>query len=145
MGDARHKNPPPPGPGEIVTPAFRKQARDIMRANKVTNRLHGWKPGNASRLIENDADLAVEVIGNKKGKTQIANILGPVKPTTKPRGLIDRTTFLPAIRKALKMDGPVSVNVEPSRVPVVSWIAGLPEEDFVVFENAYKAELRRRG
>lgn len=116
-----------------------------MRANKVTNRLHGWKPGHLERLIENDAELAVEVIGNKEGKTQIGNILGPVKSTTRARGLIDRTTFLPAIRKALKMDEPISIDVEPARAPVVSWIAGLSDEDFVVFENAYKNWLRKRG
>lgn len=144
MGDARHKKPREPGDEEIVTASFRRKARSIMQANRVTNRLHGWKPGDPGYLIEDDVQLAIAVIGNADGKTQIGNILGPVRATTKPRNLIDRTTMLGKIRAALKMSDPVTVQVDPSRAQVVSWISSLTDEEFLVFETAYKSVKKQR-
>ena len=144
MSDARHKKSPPPADlEEDVTPAFRELARGIMRTNALTNKMHGWTPGHRERLIENDVELAVVVIGNKDGKTQIGNILGPVKPTTKARGLVDRSTFVQKIRVALKMDEPIPISVDPRRAPAMAWISGLSDKDFAVFDNAFRAAIRK--
>lgn len=149
MGDERHKKSRPTGrDSEIVTPAFRKRARNIMRANKVVNRAHRRRPGDPEYLIDNDVQLAIKVIGKADGKTQIANILGPVKPTTltpeRERELIDHTTFLPAIRRALKMSDPILVCVEPDRALIVEWIAGLDDDNFSVFLIEYERQQAKR-
>jgi hypothetical protein len=145
MGDTRHRKTLPKGPEEIVTPAFRNKARDIMRANKLKNEAHGIGPEDSRYLIDNDVQLAIVVIGNKEGKTQIGNILGPVKPTTKPRGLVDRTEFLQPIREALNMEDPIFVKIDVQRrAPIVEWIAGLPESDFAVFESAWEQAAKKR-
>lgn len=145
MGDARHKKSPvADDEEEDVTPQFRAQARAIMRANKFANAAHGNRVGDADYLIDDDVQLAIAVIGTEDGKTQIANLLGPVRPTTKPRKLIDRSVYVKKIRRALKMTEPISVSVDPNRRHVVTWIASLPDSEFLIFENAYKAALRKR-
>lgn len=146
MGDARHKNSPAvDDEEEDVTPQFRAQARAIMRANEITNAAHGKRVGDLGYLIDNDVQLAIAVIGSADGKTQIANLLGPVRPTTKPRKKpIESSVYVKKIRRALKMTEPISVQVDPDRRHVVSWIASLPDSEFIIFENAYKAALRKR-
>jgi hypothetical protein len=133
MGDSRHKKSPPPADlEEDVTEEFRREVRDVLDINKMSNKRRGLKRDDPGYLVSNQAELA-DVIG--VDKNLVKNMLGGVRPGTKVR-LIARSTYVGAIRRALQLAPVTQVSVRADRAQLVKLFADLPEAHFRFFERA---------
>jgi hypothetical protein len=140
MGDERHKKSPPPAAlEEDVTERFREEVRSTLAANKTRNRALGLHKGDPGYQISNQAELA-DAIG--VDKNLIKNMLGGVRAGTKTK-LIQRSTYVGAIREALKLSAVSQITVPSERASVLLILAGLPADIFRGFEDAVKAQHRR--
>jgi len=108
MGDALHKKPPPPDEEDDVTPEFRKRVIEKLAENRKLNEQNGIRQRDPSRLIDDRASLARAV---KTDTTQINNILGPVRSSSKPKKLVDRSVFVRPIQKALKLEATRTIEI----------------------------------
>lgn len=140
MGDARHKKPAPDEPEEVVTDAFRKKVRDTLETNKRLNNLRGKRKGQPGYLISNRAELA-EACGTDI--TMINKIIGPARETSKV-DLVATSTFLGRIRRALDISE-ISLSVPLDRSEVLGFLAGLPDEQFKVFDEEVRRLMRQSG
>ncbi len=140
MGDARHKNSPPPSEDEEdVTDDFRRDARALMKTNEDLNGISGANEGEIGYLIDSQAALARRL---KVSDKHISNILGPVRKGSK-WDRVDRSTYVKPIREALKMPTLISVPVPAARADIVRWFALLPDDEFAGFEGALSAARER--
>lgn len=108
MGDARHKNPPPPEDEEDVTPRFRELVKAQLAANRKTNERNGIGKRDPNRLIDDRASLGRAV---DTDATQINNILGPVRSSSKPKKLVDRSAFVGPILRVLGIVPDVTLQI----------------------------------
>jgi hypothetical protein len=138
MGDSRHKKSPPPSDlEEDVTPAFRKQVRELLDNNEQSNKLRGLRKGDPGYRISNQSELADAIPGCDK--SQLRRMLGGVRAGTKVTNPIHRSTYVAAIRAVLGMPPVRSVLVREDRARIVQLFAELPDEAFKIFESALKA------
>lgn len=144
MGDARHKNAPNGDDLDLVTEEFRRDARFRIEAHKAYNRASGLKPGDPGWKIDNYAKLA-EAVGTDT--TQITNILGPVRSTSKPKRdgkLVGRSVFVRKIREALGLTPTRALSVPLDLVPLVERWSEVREGDRRLILEAITSVLRQQ-
>jgi hypothetical protein len=139
MGDARHKDSPPTGVEEDVTPAFRAQVLEILDVNGRLNRLRKLRPGDPEYRICTRPELAAAV---GTDKTMINKILGPVRPTTKIK-MVAESTFVRPIRNALGLPPLTSIAVREDRAQTLRDLAELPDDEFRLFEDEVRRAARK--
>jgi hypothetical protein len=146
MGDERHKRSPLPADlEEDVTDAFRQEVRDVLEINEISNKRKGLKKGTPGYLISNQSELAdalTEELGHKVDKNSIKKLIGGVRPETKVK-LTERSTYVGAIRRVLQLAPVMQFTVRADRAPLLRLIAGLPEEEFKIFERAVADRVKR--
>ena len=65
MGITAHNKSPPDEPKELVTPAFRKLVREILKTNAVDNDLRGLVRGDPDYRWCSHAELAEAIKGDR--------------------------------------------------------------------------------
>lgn len=108
MGDARHKGPYPTGVEREITDEWRERVRAQLAANRVLNKNSGRRR-DPDRPPDDHASLARAIGADKTG---IANLIGPVRPTSRanPRPLSSTSAYHDEIVRVL--------GVPPSTKPV---------------------------
>jgi hypothetical protein len=139
MSDARHKKSPPNEESEKVTDTFRKEARRALELNKESNELRGLRKGAESYRISSQAELA-DALGTSK--RMVSRIIGGVRAETEI-DLVDDSVFVGPIRRLLELAPITSISVRTTRAPVVRFIAELPDDQFKVFEEAVRRQMRK--
>lgn len=86
---------------DIVTDEFRREVRLALERNKIANRAAG-RTRDPDRPPDDQASLARAINADK---TLIGAILGPVRETSqiKRDKLVERSSFVPAIRRVLEL------------------------------------------
>lgn len=102
MGDSRYKNAPTNAQELTVTEEWRQRVKAALARNKDRNRAAGISR-DKKRPPDDHASLA-DAVGTDK--TQIANILGKVKTTSRSSDLVDSSTFVRPISEVLGIDLP---------------------------------------
>lgn len=138
MGNAPHKKSPPDDPAEDVTELLVGEVLTALRVNEQWNSLRRLRPGDEGYKISNRAELGRAVGADKN---QIGNILGPVNKD-KPWKPTGRSRYLARIRRVLELQPVGDLPVRVSRMPVLRFIADLPDAEFKVFEDEYNRRLK---
>jgi len=139
MGDARHKKTPPIDE-EDVTPRFRDLVLAQLEANRKTNERNGIGRRDPSRLIDDRASLA-RAVGTDT--TQINNILGPVRSSSKPKKLVDRSAFVRPIQRALHIESTVMIEVPEADAARVRKLLSVDRVSAELFEGMLDKLIRR--
>lgn len=146
MGDARHKNPPPPGEDEEdVTDDFIRDARAAMTTNLSLNGIISAKEGDPAYLIDSQAALARELsrrMGRKVSDKHISNILGPVRKNSK-WDRVYQSTYVGPIRDALNLPTLVTVAVPAARAATIQQFALVPDNVFADFARTLATKLQQ--
>lgn len=146
MGIAAHKKSPPNEPKEIVTPAFRKLVREILKANAASNEFHKLERGDEDYQISSHAELAEAIKGDKPAgdQQQLSLVIGPAKieledvPADFP--YVERSYLVGRIRRALGIKEPTTeaIDVPRDRLEAVRMLLSLAESDFVAIASMIK-------
>jgi hypothetical protein len=98
VGDARHKKSDPGAEDDPVTDAWRDAVRARLEQNRHVNERAGVGRRAPDREIDDYASLARAV---DTDTTMITNILGPVRASSQPKDLVERSKFVGPISRAL--------------------------------------------
>jgi hypothetical protein len=142
MSDERHKQTPPPDEiEEDVTNAFRKQVRDVLVVNEASNKARGLRRGDLGYLISNQAELADEIDCDKN---LMRKFLGPVKGEPRDK-LLNRSTYVGKIRKALGFPPLTQISVPMNRASVLKAMSEMPDALFKQLEDAIMRAHKKLG
>jgi hypothetical protein len=142
MGDARHKkSPPSEEEGQEVTPGFRLRVFAQLEANRKINETNGIGRRDPNRLIDDHASLARAV---DTDTTQINNILGPVRPTSKPKPLVGHSVFVRRIEKALGLEPFITIEIPVSQLPRIQKVIRLGPSDATKYESALDSVFKSK-
>lgn len=144
--DPRHKKSPPDSlPLVTSSDGFVKVVLKKLKDNRTLNKFNKVKEGEPDYLIDSHAALARAVTkvvrkitgdqGRVVGETQINNIIGPARPTSKWKRS-HQSPYVTVIADLMGVGHEREISVPADRAAFLEWFAKMDDEEFAGIVDA---------